>query len=145
MTATGKSTKKDIRDIRKDRLQLWVAQFPGELTGFCEHYHLNHSRRNYIQQVLASRRKLGEKAARRIEREGLRPEGWLDGSQTAPAPVEAVLHIDVERCGMLPPHERERIEEFIAFTLARWEEHQLMASGPSIPDPKQGPRRQKTH
>ena len=122
--------QRDIREVRRERLEAWIAQFHGSITEFCAHYHLDHSRRNYIQQIVAHRRELGEKAARRLEREGMRPPGWLDGTQTAPTLAEAVFRFDVERAARLPPELRQQVEDFIAFTLSSWESRRLQGERP---------------
>lgn len=97
----------EIEEIRRRNLRAWIDADPhaeGNTAAWCDHYSqfvddgegpLNPS---YIRQLVPKRgttnRNLGEKAARRLERIGGKPPGWLDVDRTKPVHVGLQQHAD---------------------------------------------------
>ncbi|WP_313453258.1 hypothetical protein [Stutzerimonas nitrititolerans] len=102
---------------RVERLKLWLDEFDGKIAAFCRHYGLSRTRASYLSQLLSGNRPLGERAARKLEAECNRPNGWLDMSNSEPQK----LKYDAARFGQLPQADRELVEGFIEFVLQRWE------------------------
>lgn len=94
---------------------MWLDEFDGKISAFCKHYGLSRTRASYLSQLLSGVRPLGERAARKLELECNRPSGWLDMGAKTPQ----VLNYDVARFAQLPQTEKELIEGFIEFVLAR--------------------------
>lgn len=100
---------------RIERLKTWLDEFDGKISAFCKHYGLSRTRASYLSQLLSGVRPLGERAARKLEQECNRPSGWLDmGAQKPQA-----LNYDVARFAQLSQTDKELIEGFIEFVLAR--------------------------
>lgn len=102
---------------RAERLKQWLDEFDGKIANFCRQYNLTRARASYLSQVLSGSRKLGERAARKLEAECNRPAGWLDMGID---PVQN-LRYDAARVAQLPQGDRELVEGFIEFVLQRWE------------------------
>lgn len=102
---------------RVDRLRLWLSEFDGRISAFCRAYGLPRTRASYLSQILSGNRPMGERAARKLEEECGRPNGWLDMD----APVLQNLKYDVARVSQLSDAERGLIEGFIEFVLHRSE------------------------
>lgn len=106
-----------IEKHRVARLQLWLNEFDGKISLFCRNYGLPRTRSSYLSQIMSGNRSIGERAARKLEQECGRPQGWLD----LETPQLQVLKYDTARVSQLPEPERHLIEGFIEFVLQRSE------------------------
>lgn len=100
---------------RIERLKLWLDEFDGKISAFCRHYGLSRTRASYLSQLMSGVRPLGERAARKLEKECNRPPGWLDIDTKA----QVALRYDEARFAQLSQADKELIEGFIEFVLAR--------------------------
>lgn len=114
---------KTIVDQRKARLKSWIeADFQGNVAAFCRYYNQNKSMASYISQLFSGGRNFGEKAARKLESDTGRPEGWLDWPDGEAKKVEVFLktpsfRYDHDAVAALPQRALEEITRFIAFTV----------------------------
>lgn len=113
----------DIADIRRARLRQWINEDPaslGNVEAWCHHYSqfVKEPDRpitaTYIRQLVPKNgqpgRQIGERAARRLEKIGNKPAGWMDrmaGGDEAPAdspaesPTEKLEHVKQALAHML--------------------------------------------
>lgn len=106
---------------RVERLRLWLSEFDGKISSFCRMYGLPRTRASYLSQILSGNRGLGERAARKLEAECNRPNGWLDLGAAEPQQIR----YDAARVSQLPAGDRELISGFIEFVLQRAELRKL--------------------
>lgn len=111
----------DAAEARKGKVRDWInQQFDGNVSAFVRYYGMKPSMASYLSQILSGHRKLGERAARKLEIRCEKPERWLDVPANVTSPEIPIFHFDREACQRLPQHAKEQIEAYIAFTVARY-------------------------
>ena len=114
----------EVSEVRKQRLKEWVAsEFDGRISSMCSYYRLPPTYHSYINQMISGHRKIGERAARALEKRCHRPEGWLDQPLVQPEPRS--ITFDKKLVAKLPEEDVQLIETFIDMMVARNENRVL--------------------